>query len=78
MAKVEGALYVLKSLLAGDVVKNCEMAIKLGCSERQIRGYINNLRAIGIEIQSKTGSSGGYYLDVDKCPLCKNSIKRYY
>lgn len=78
MAKVEGALYVLKALLSGDIIKNCDLAIELDCSERQIRGYMNNLRAIGIDVKSKTGSSGGYYLNADKCPLCKSSINKYF
>lgn len=78
MAKVSGALYVLKVLLAGDIVKGDDLAIDLKCSKRQIRSYINNLKSIGVDVKSKTGNNGGYYLNTDKCPLCKNNINKYY
>ena len=74
MGKVYGALYVLKVLLDNDIVKAEELSEGLGCTKRQIRKYINDLKKIGVNIGSKTGNNGGYFLKYRKCPICGHII----
>lgn len=55
------------------ITKSSELEKILDVKERHLRRYIYALRATGINIRSKAGKDGGYYIDEDKCPLCQKS-----
>lgn len=75
MGRVSGALEMLSELMKHDICRIDELSKKLNVSDRQIRTYYNDLKVAGINVKSKTGINGGYYLVKDSCPLCKQKIR---
>lgn len=69
-------LKLLSYVINHGVVKGHELSYIIGVSERQIFKYVKDLRQAGFDIQSKTGSNGGYYYNVSKCPLCCSEINK--
>ncbi|MDB0438454.1 transcriptional regulator [Clostridioides difficile] len=74
MGKIDNAFKILMFLKKNETLKAGEIADRLNISERQIKEYVCQLRKAGIDIQSKPGVTGGYY--IDQCPFCeKEEIK---
>lgn len=69
MGKIDNAFKIIMLLKKNEILKAGEIADKLNISERQIKEYVYQLRQAGIDIKSKPGIAGGYY--IDKCPFCE-------
>lgn len=72
---IKNCFTVLKLLHENELIQCTELSYKLKVSDKQIRRYINSLRAAGINIKSKSGKTGGYYVEDNVCPLCKREYK---
>lgn len=74
-SNVEHCFKLLMYLHEYGITKCCEFSKMFNVSDKQIRRYVYALRASGINIVSKGGKNGGYYLDSNECPLCKKEWK---
>ena len=68
MGKIDNAFKIIMLLRKNEILKAGEISDKLNISERQIKEYIHQLRLAGINIKSRPGSTGGYY--IEQCPFC--------
>lgn len=76
MSKVVNAFKVLKMIHENSIIKNSDIAKELNITDRHVRSLVTQLKGAGIEIKSKSGSTGGYYIDNWKCPVCNNRTDR--
>ncbi|MDK0695876.1 HTH domain-containing protein [Clostridium perfringens] len=72
MSKVENAFKMLFLLREYGMLTSNELGKRLGVTERQIQKYVHDMRKAGINIKSKLGNTGGYW--IEECPFCKENI----
>lgn len=72
MSKIENAFKILFLLREHGMLTSNEISKILGVTERQIQKYVSDMRKAGINIKSKLGSTGGYW--IEECPFCKEKI----
>lgn len=70
MAKVENCLKLLQLLINNDILSSNEIEKELNVTGRQVRTYIDTLKASGFDVGSKSGLNGGYFMSRTICPLC--------
>lgn len=63
---------LLKIILEHGIIQRKEICKKINVSDRQILRYVHDLRKAGIDVKSKTGQLGGYYIDNWECPICNS------
>ncbi|MFL8710804.1 helix-turn-helix transcriptional regulator [Clostridioides sp. GD02377] len=68
MGKIDNALKIIMVLKDNKILKAREIANELNISERQVKEYMSQLRRAGIDVKSKPGNAGGYY--IEQCPFC--------
>ncbi|EQF29840.1 transcriptional regulator family protein [Clostridioides difficile CD160] len=68
MGKIDNAFKIIMLLKENKILKTSEISNKLNISERQVKEYAHQLRLAGIDIKSRPGSAGGYY--IEQCPFC--------
>lgn len=72
MSKVENAFKMLLLIKEHGLLKREELAKLLNVKERQVYNYAHDLKKAGINIKSKPGNKGGYY--IEECPFCRRNI----
>ena len=72
MSKVENAFKMLLLIKEHGMLTSNELGKRLGVTERQIQKYAYDMRKAGINIKSKLGNAGGYW--IEECPFCKENI----
>ena len=75
MGKIENAFKMLLIIKDHESITGIELAKILNITERQVQKYVQDLRKAGIDIKSKRGNRGGYY--IEECPFCKKNIVNY-
>lgn len=75
MGKIENAFRMLLIIQHNPSITGVELAKILDITERQVQKYVHDLRKVGIDIKSKRGKVGGYY--IENCPFCKKNIINY-
>lgn len=73
-ARTKNTIKLLKIILDHGIIKSNEICKILNVTERQILKYVKDLRECGINVKSKTGANGGYYIDDWECPICNNKL----
>lgn len=68
MGKIENSFKIIMLLKENTILKASDISNKLNISERQVKEYAHQLRLAGIDIKSKPGVTGGYY--IERCPFC--------
>lgn len=71
-ARTRNTLKLLKIILDHGIISSKYISSMLNITERQILKYVSDLRKCGINVKSKVGPGGGYYIDDWKCPVCNN------
>ena len=66
MSKISNVIEVMNYLKINGIVKAQELADLLEIAPRQVRVYISDLKKSGLNIKSKGGKDGGYYLDINE------------
>ena len=69
---IKNCFTLLRLLHENELMQCAELSYKLKVSDKQIRRYVYSLRAAGVDIKSKAGKTGGYYIENNECPLCHN------
>ena len=72
MGKVENAFKMLMLIKEHGILKCEELSKILNVTERQVQKYVWDMRKAGINIKSKSGTKGGYY--IEECPFCNKNI----
>lgn len=72
MGKVENAFKMLLLIKEHGILKCEEISKMLNVTDRQVQKYAADMRKAGINIKSKSGNKGGYY--IEKCPICNKNI----
>ena len=70
--RTKNTLKLLKIILDHGVIQRKDICNMLNVTDRQILKYVNDLRECGINVKSKVGPHGGYYIDDWRCPICNN------
>lgn len=73
-ARTKNTLIMLRIILEHGIIQRREICKILDVSDRQILKYVNDLRECGINVKSKTGVYGGYYIDDWECPICNSKL----
>ena len=69
ISTINNAIKIIRILYNRQIIINREYLSKeLNCSEKQVMRYVKELRNSGVNIKSKSGPTGGYYLE--ECPFC--------
>lgn len=72
---IKNCFTLLRLLHENELMQCAELSYKLKVSDKQVRRYVNSLRAANVNIKSKSGKNGGYYIENNECPLCKRQCK---
>ena len=73
MSKFSKLLLMIK-MLENDQIKTKDIAAELGVSQRMIRKYVKDIKEAGMDIESRPGPTGGYYIEKPS----KESLERGY
>lgn len=70
----QNTLKLLKLILEHGIIQRRDICKVLNVTDRQILKYVKDLRQCGINVKSKRGAHGGYYIDDWECPICNNKL----
>lgn len=74
MAYVTNALKMLIMLEENGIMKISELAEKLNITDRMVRKYYQDIKTAGVDIRSKRGIDGGYWLEKDAVVLQEQNV----